>query len=109
MSAQLPQVGQLGVVGVAVQADPVGRGGSARGSGVEGVGDGLGQLLEPGGQVQVGVKPGLVEPFVEGADLAAQVSDLRGQGGQALAQSAGRGVSGRVRGHGFLPSSSAYR
>ena len=93
------------MVGVAVQADPVGRGGSARGSGVEGVGDGLGQVLEPGGQVQVGVKPGLVEPFVEGVDLAAQVSDLYGQGGQALAQSAGRRVSGRVRGHGCLPSS----
>ena len=104
-----PQVGQLSVVGVAVQADPVRGGGSARGSGVEGVGDGLGQFLEPGGQVQVGVEPGLVEPFVDGADLAAQVSDLRGQGGQALAQSTGRGVSGRVRGHDVLPSSSAYR
>ena len=43
------------------------------------------------------------------ADLAAQVRELRGQGGQALAQSAGRGFRGRVRGHDALPSSSAYR
>jgi hypothetical protein len=60
-----PQVSQLGVVGVAIQADPVGCGGSARGSGSEGVGDGLGQLVETGGQIQVGVQPGLIEPFVE--------------------------------------------
>jgi hypothetical protein len=52
------QVGQPCVVDVAVQADPAGRGGPARGSGIEGVGDGLGQLVEPGGQVQVGVQPG---------------------------------------------------
>jgi hypothetical protein len=83
------QVGQLSVVDVAVQADPIRRGGSARGSSVEGVGDSPGEFLEPGGEVQVGVEPGLVEPFVEGADLTAQVSDLGGQGGQALAQSAG--------------------
>jgi len=75
------QVGQLGVVGVAVQADPVGCGGSARGSGSEGVGDGLGQLVETGGQVRIGVKPGLIEPFVESVEPAAQVSNLRGQGG----------------------------
>jgi hypothetical protein len=86
-----------------------GRGGPARGSGIEGVGDGLGQLVEPSGQVQVGVQPGQVEPFVEGADLAAQVSDLGGQGGQALAQNPGRRVSGRIGGHDGLPSSSAYR
>jgi hypothetical protein len=55
------------------------------------------------------VQSGLVEPFVEGADLAAQVGDLGGQGGQALAQGAGRGVSGRVGGHDGLLSSSAYR
>ena len=80
-----------------------------RGSGIEGVGDSPGEFLEPGGEVQAGVEPGLVEPGVEGADLAAQVSDLGGQGGQDLAQSAGRGVRGRVRGRDFLPSSSAYR
>jgi hypothetical protein len=45
--------------------------------------------LEPVGQVQVGAEPGLVEPFVDGANLPAQVGELRGQGGQALAQSAG--------------------
>ena len=104
-----PQVGQPGGVGVAVQADPVRGGGAARGSGVERVGDGLGQLLEPGGQVQVGVEPGLVEPGVDGVDLAAQGGDLHGQGSQALAQSAGRGLSRRGRGHDALPSSSAYR
>jgi hypothetical protein len=103
------QFGQPGGVGVAVQADPAGRRGSARGSGIEGLGDSPGEFLEPGGEVQVGVQPGLVEPFVESADLAAQVGDLGGQGGQALAQSAGRRISGRVGGHGFLPSSSAYR
>ena len=57
-----PQVGQPRVVGVAVQADPVRGSGPARGGGVERVGDGLGQVLEPGGQVQVGAEPGLVEP-----------------------------------------------
>jgi hypothetical protein len=31
----------------------------------------VGQVLEPGGQVQVGVEPGLVEPVVDGPDLAA--------------------------------------
>ncbi len=80
-----------------------------RGGGVERLGDRLGQVLEPGGQVQADAKPGLVEPGVDGADLAAQVSELRGQGGQALAQSTGRGFSGRGRGHDALPSSSAYR
>jgi hypothetical protein len=83
--------------------------GPARGSGVEGVGDSPGEFFEPGGQVQIGVQPGLVEPFVDGLHLAAQVGELCGQGSQALAQSAGRGVSGRFRGHGVLPSSSAYR
>jgi hypothetical protein len=58
------QVGQPGGVGVAVQADPVRGGGSARGGGVERVGDGLGQFLEPSSQVQVGAEPGLVEPGV---------------------------------------------
>jgi hypothetical protein len=79
------EVGQPRAVDVGVQADP-GRGsGPARGSGVESIGDGPGEFLEPGGQVQAGVQPGLVEPFIEGADLAAQVGDLGGQGGQALA------------------------
>ena len=68
-----------------------------------------GQLFEPGGQVQVGAEPGPVESFVDGMHLAAQVSELAGQSGQALAQSARRGVSGQGRGHDVLPSSSAYR
>jgi len=42
-------------------------------------------------------------------DLAAQVSELCGQGGEALTQSAARGFSGRDRGHDALPSNSAYR
>ena len=54
-----PQVGQLGVVGVAVQADPV-RGGGAQGRlGLQRVGDGLGRLVEPAAQVQVGAESGL--------------------------------------------------
>ena len=70
-------------------ADPRGAAASsARGGGLQRVGDSLGQVFEPGGQVQVGVEPGLVEPVVDGLDLAAQVSELRGQGGQALAESA---------------------
>ena len=109
MSAHRRRSASRAWIGVAVQADPVRGGGSARGRGVERVGDRLGQVLEPGGQVQVSAEPGLVEPFVDGADLAAQVGELHGQGGQALAQSAGRGFRGRVRGHDFLPSSSAYR
>jgi hypothetical protein len=48
------------------------------GGGVECVGDGLSQLVEPVGQVQVRAEPGLVEPGVDGADLAAQGGDLRG-------------------------------
>ena len=91
------------------QADPVRGSGSARCGGVERVGDRLGQVLEPGGQVQVGAEPGLVEPFVNGADLAAQGGELRGQGGQALGESTRRGFSGRGRGHDFLSPSSAYR
>jgi hypothetical protein len=107
VSAQLAQVGQLSVVGVAVQADPGRGGGPGRGRGVEGIGDRASQVFEPGGQVQVGVQPCLVEPVVKDAELAAQVSNLCGQSGQALAQSARREVGGRVRGHGFLPPSSA--
>ena len=60
-------------------------------------------------QVQVGAEPGLVEPDVDGADLAAQGGELRGQGGQALAESARRGFSGQGPGHEFPPSMSAYR
>jgi hypothetical protein len=104
-----PQIRQPRVIGVAVQADP-GRGSrSARGGGVERIGDGLGQVLEPGNQVQIGAEPSPIEPGVDDADLAAQVRELRSQGGQALGQSAGRGFGGRSRGHGFLPSGSAYR
>jgi hypothetical protein len=88
---------------------PIQDGAAGPRGGVEGGGDGSGQVLEPVGQVQAGVQPGLVEPFVEDADLATQVSDLRGQGGQALAQSLGRGVVGLGRGHDGLPSNSAYR
>jgi hypothetical protein len=72
----LPQLGQPRVVRVAVQADPERSGGPARGGRLQGVGDGLGQVLELGGQVQAGADPGLVEPFVDVADLAAQVRDL---------------------------------
>jgi len=60
----LAQVGQPRMVSVAVQADPIRRGRPARSGGVEGVGDSLGQILEPGGQVQVGAEPGLIQPFV---------------------------------------------
>jgi hypothetical protein len=60
----LAQVGQLSVVGTAVEADPGRCGGPARGGGVEGAGDGLGQLLEPGGQVETAAESGLVEPVV---------------------------------------------
>jgi hypothetical protein len=80
-----------------------------RGGGLQRTGHGLGQVLEPGGQVHLGAEPGLIEAGVDGADLAAQVSELRGQGGQALAQSTGRGFSRRIRGHDVLSSSSAYR
>ena len=73
----------MGGVGVAVQADPV-RGGGRGARGVERVGYGLGQVLEPVGQVQAGVDPGLVEPGVDGVDLAAQGSNLDGQGSQVL-------------------------
>jgi hypothetical protein len=55
------------------------------------------------------VQPGLVEPGIDGLHLTAQVGELCGQGGQALALSAGQGVSGPVRGHHVLLSSSAYR
>ena len=89
MPAPPPQLGQPRVVGVVVQADPVRSGRPALGGGVERVGDGLGQFLQPGGQVQADAEPGLVEPDVDGAALAAQVSELRGQGSQALVQSAG--------------------
>ena len=54
--------------GVAVQADPVRGGGPAGRSGIERVGDGLGQVLQPGGQVQVAAESGLVEPGVDHAD-----------------------------------------
>jgi hypothetical protein len=68
---------QPGGVGIAVQADP-GWGGEAAGSGgAETVGDGLGEVFEPGSQVQGGAEPSLVEPFVNGVDLPTQVSDLR--------------------------------
>jgi hypothetical protein len=91
-----PQLGQSRVAGVAVQTDPVWGGGPAGGGGVKRVGDGPGQVLEPGGQVHLGAEPGLVEPVVDGVDLAAQVSKLCGQRSQALAQSAGRRFSGRA-------------
>jgi len=39
--------------------------------GLQRVGNGPGQVLEPDGQVQVRAKPGLVEPFVDLKDLAA--------------------------------------
>lgn len=52
-------------------------------------------------------EPGLVEPLVDRADLAAHVSDLDGQGGQALGEDTGRGLSGR--GHDLLPFSPAFR
>jgi hypothetical protein len=103
------QVGQPGGVGVAVQADPVRGGGATSAGNVERVRDGLGQFLESCGEIEAGLEAGLVEPFVDGVDLAAEVGDLHGQRGQALAQSAGRRVSRRVGGHDDLPSSSAYR
>ena len=61
------------MISVAIQADPVRGSRSVRGRGVERSGDGPGQVLEPVGQFQVSAEPGLVEPFVDGADLAAQV------------------------------------
>ena len=87
----------------AVQADP-GRGRrSARRRGLQRAGDGLGQFLEPGDQVQVVAEPGGVEPGVDGLDLVAQGGDLPGQGGEALAQRGRRGFGGRASGHGVLP------
>jgi hypothetical protein len=59
-----PQVSQPRMVSVAIQADPERSGRPARGGCLQRVSNGLGQILEPGGQVQVGAKPCLVEPFV---------------------------------------------
>ena len=67
-----PQVDQPRVVRVAIQADPVRSGRPARGGGLQRVSNGLGQILEPGGQVQVGAEPGLVEPGVAVPELEAQ-------------------------------------
>ena len=53
----LPQVGQPRVVGVGVQADPVRGSGPARGGGVERVGDGLGQVLEPAARSRSARRP----------------------------------------------------
>ena len=67
-----PQLGQLRRVCLAVQADPVRGGGPAGCGGVQGVGDGLGEFLEAGGEVQVAAEPGAVEALVYQRDLAAQ-------------------------------------
>ena len=77
---------QLRRVGRAIQADPGRGGGAARRGGVQGVGDGLGKVLEAGGEVQIAAKPGPVEALVDLCDLAAQGGDLDGQGSQALAE-----------------------
>ena len=77
----LPQPGQLRGVGVAVQAEPVGGGRAAGRGGVQRVADGAREFFEPGRQAKVAAEPGLVEPGVDQADLAAQGGDLYGQGG----------------------------
>jgi hypothetical protein len=80
------QLGQLRRICLAVQADPAGGGGAAGCGGVQGVGDGLGEVLEAGDEVQVALEPGAVEALAEQRDLAAQGGYLDGQGGQALAE-----------------------
>jgi hypothetical protein len=87
----LPQFIELCGVGQAVQADPAGRGGAAGCGGIQCTGDGLGEFLEAGAQVQVAAEPGAVEALIEQCDLAAQGGYLDGQGGQALARACAEG------------------
>jgi len=82
-----PQLGELGAKGLPVQANPVGRGRTARRGGTQSIGDGLSEFFEPGGEVQAAAKPGLVKPLVDLRNLAAQSSYLNGQSGQALPES----------------------
>ena len=67
------------LVRLPVQADPVRGGGTAGRGRVQCVGDGLGELLEAGGKIQIAAEPGLVEALVDQRDLAAQGGDLDGQ------------------------------
>ena len=56
-------------------------------NGVQCIGDGLGELLEPCDEIQVSVQSGAVEPLIYLRDLAAQIGYLDSQGGQALTES----------------------
>jgi len=58
------QLGELGAEGLPVQADPVGRGGTAGRGNVQGVGDGLSQFFESEGEIQVTAEPGPVEALI---------------------------------------------
>jgi AAA domain len=71
----LPQHGQLCRISLTVQADPERGGGTAGRGRVQGIRDGPGEFLEPGGQVQVAAEPGAVEALIEQHDLAAQGGD----------------------------------
>src|ERR1700677_1174823 len=83
----VPQLGQLGQVCLAVQADPGGGRGPAWRGGVQRVSDAAREFLDTRDEVQVVAQSGAIEPLIHLRDLAAQVRYLRGQGGQTLTES----------------------
>ena len=80
-----PQLSQPRVVGVVVQADPAGSGRPAGSDGVQGGGDRSGEFLEASGEVHIITDSSAIKPLADQRDLAAEVSQLRGQGSEALA------------------------
>ena len=90
----VPQLGELGQVSLAVQADEEGAAG-ARGASAS-VAATIRRVPRNADEVQVAAQAGAVEPLIDLRDLTAQVRYLRGQGGETLTESLRAGFSGRA-------------